>query len=569
MQLLAPGIEIEKQIIDTLVTVLNYEERIRTDGKDFRRRYFPTDAVLLNEDKDQEKKYESFENVIKNQMNASESNKKMKDVELALFPIVVDASQYYVIVFNLLKANAVILDNEKHDDYNKYKEVFASVVVSAAKLPILNPNEFDLWKIRIERYFLMIDYSLSKVILNGDAPLPTRVIEGVVQPLAPTTAKQRLARKNELKARCTLLMALPDKHQLMFNIHKDAKTLIEAIEKRFGRNKETKKVQKTLLKQQYKNFTSSSSESLDQIHDRLQKLIKWRTHTLIWRNKTDLEDQSLDDLFNSLKIYEADVKSSSTASPTTQNIAFVSSQNTNSTPESVSVVASVTATSAKVPVFALSNVDTLSDAMTMLTMRARRFLQRTGRNLGTNGTTSIRSPKDTRRNVPVETQKRNILVETSTSNALVSQCDGIGSYYWSFHAEEEPTNYALMAFTSSSSSSSDNKVASCSKACTKAYATLHFESDVSMPASPVYDRYKSEKGYHAIHPPYTGTFMPPKPDLVFHDTPIVNETVHTAFNVELSPTKPNKDLSQSNRPSDSIIEDWVSDSKDESKAEPT
>nr|GEU38422.1 hypothetical protein [Tanacetum cinerariifolium] len=51
----------------------------------------------------------------------------------------------------------------------------------------------------------------------------------------------RLARKNELKARGTLLMALPDKHQLKFNIHKDAKTLMEAIKKRFGRNKETKK----------------------------------------------------------------------------------------------------------------------------------------------------------------------------------------------------------------------------------------------------------------------------------------------------------------------------------------
>ncbi|GJU39463.1 peptidase C48, SUMO/sentrin/Ubl1 [Tanacetum coccineum] len=129
MQSLAPGIEIEKQIIDTFVTVLNYEERIRTDGKDLRRRYFPTDAVLLNEDKDQAKQYESFENVIKNQMNASESKKKMKDVELAFFPKVVAAGQYYVIVFNLLKANAVILDNEKHDDYNKYKEVFDSVKV--------------------------------------------------------------------------------------------------------------------------------------------------------------------------------------------------------------------------------------------------------------------------------------------------------------------------------------------------------------------------------------------------------------------------------------------------------
>nr|GFB30036.1 hypothetical protein [Tanacetum cinerariifolium] len=210
----------------------------------------------------------------------------------------------------------------------------------------------------------------------------------LVQPVALTTAEQRLARKNELKARDTLLMALPDKHQLKFNIHKDAKTLMEAIEKRFGENKETKKVQKTLLKQQYENFTGLSSKSLDQIHDRLQKLIsqleilreslsqedinlkflrslptEWRTHTLIWRNKTDLEEQSLDDLFNSLKIYEAEVKSSSSTSTSRQNITFVSSSNTDSTNEPVSASASVFAISAKLPVFALPNVNTLSNAV--------------------------------------------------------------------------------------------------------------------------------------------------------------------------------------------------------------
>nr|GFA16621.1 hypothetical protein [Tanacetum cinerariifolium] len=162
-------------------------------------------------------------------------------------------------------------------------------VVSAAKLPILNPNEFDLWKMRIEQYFLMTDYSLWEVILNGDSLVPTRIVEGVVQPVASTTAEQKLARKNELKARGTLIMALPDKHQLKFNSHKDAKTPMEAIEKRF-----------------------------DQIHDRLQKLVsqleihgvslsqedvnlkflrifpsEWKTHTLIWRNKTDLEEKVL------------------------------------------------------------------------------------------------------------------------------------------------------------------------------------------------------------------------------------------------------------------------------------
>nr|GEU74645.1 hypothetical protein [Tanacetum cinerariifolium] len=264
-------------------------------------------------------------------------------------------------------------------------------VVSATKLPILNLNEFDLWEMRIEQYFLMTDYSLWEVILNDDSLSSTRVIESVVQPVAPTTAEQRLARKNELKARGTFLMALPDKHQLKFNVHKDAKTLMEAIEKRFGGNKETKKVYKTLLKQQYENFIGSSSESLDQIHDRLEKLIsqieilreslsqedinlkflrsiptEWRTHILIWRKKTDLEEQSLDDLFNSLKIYKAEVTSSSSASTSTQNIAFVSSSSTDNTNEPVSAAASVSVVSAKIHVFALLNVDTLSNTVIYL-----------------------------------------------------------------------------------------------------------------------------------------------------------------------------------------------------------
>nr|GEX59182.1 retrovirus-related Pol polyprotein from transposon TNT 1-94 [Tanacetum cinerariifolium] len=65
------------------------------------------------------------------------------------------------------------------------------------------------------------------------------------------------------------------------------------------------------------------------------------------------------------------------------------------------------------------------------------------------------------------------------------------------------------------------------------------ESDVSVSTSPVHDRYKFGEGYHAVPPPYTGTFMPSKPDLVFHDASTVSETVPT---VEPSPTKPTKDM---------------------------
>nr|GEY29763.1 ribonuclease H-like domain-containing protein [Tanacetum cinerariifolium] len=473
--------------------------------------------------------------------------------------------------------------------FSVFMDPLTPQVVSAAKLPILNPNEFDLWKMRIEQYFLMIDYSLWEVILNGDSPVPTRIVECVSQPVAPTTAEQHLARKNELKACGTLLMALPDKHQLKFNSHKDAKTLMEAIEKRFDVN--------------LKFLRSLPS--------------KWKTHSLIWRNKADLEEKNLDDLFNSLKIYETKVKQSISSSVATQNLAFVSSTSTDSTTDSVSAAASVSTACVKLPASPLPNVDSISYEaiysffasqstspqfdnedlkqidvddleemdlrwqMAMLTMQARRFLQKIGKNLGATGTTSVgfdmskvkcynchrkgyftrefRSPKDQIRPGIAEPQRRTVLVETSTSNALVSQCDGIGSYDWSYQAEEEPANFVLMAFLSSSSS--DNEVPSCSKACSKAYAQSHSQYDKltddfrksqfdvisyqtglesvearllsdcePWPPINLYDRFQPSGGYHAIPLPYTGTFMPPKPDLVFNTAPIPVETDHLAFN---------------------------------------
>nr|GEU46850.1 putative ribonuclease H-like domain-containing protein [Tanacetum cinerariifolium] len=133
----------------------------------------------------------------------------------------------------------------------------------------------------------------------------TLSVDGVVQIISPSTAEQRLVKKNKLKAKETLLMALPDKHQLEFNIHRDAKTLMEAIEK---------------------------------------------------RNKSDLEEQSLDDLFDNLKIYKAEVKGSSTSRQNTQNIDFVSLNNSDSTNESVNAVPSVSAISSKATVSTLPNL---------------------------------------------------------------------------------------------------------------------------------------------------------------------------------------------------------------------
>nr|GEW33249.1 ribonuclease H-like domain-containing protein [Tanacetum cinerariifolium] len=394
---------------------------------------------------------------------------------------------------------------------------------------------------KIEQYFLMTDYSLWEIILNGDSPILIRVVDGVVQPIAPTTAEQRLAKKNDLKARGTLLMA----------------------------------------------FTIS----------------------------INLKDQSLDDLFNNVKIYEAEVKSLSSTSHTTQNIAFVSSQNTDNTNDLVSEAASTKASASILP-----NVDNLSDVfiysffasqsnslqlenddlkqidvdnleemnlkwqMAILTMRARRFLQRTRRNLGANGTTFIgfdmskvgcynyhrrchfarecRSRKDTSNK---DTQSRNVLVETSTSNALVSQClESVKARLVVYQQNENvfEEDIKLLKFDVMLIDNALVELRKKFKAAEKKEirydnqvfnstvfdcAELNsYESDVSVPTSLVYDRYKSGEGYHAVPPPYTGTFMPLKSDLVFHDPPTVSETIPTVFNVKPSTTKPTKEMYPSN-----------------------
>nr|GEW45148.1 hypothetical protein [Tanacetum cinerariifolium] len=82
----------------------------------------------------------------------------------------------------------------------------------------------------------MTDYALWEVILNGDSPPLITYVEGVETPYPPTTVEEKFAKKNELKARGTLLMALPNEHQLKFNSYKNDKSKMEAIEKRFGVN---------------------------------------------------------------------------------------------------------------------------------------------------------------------------------------------------------------------------------------------------------------------------------------------------------------------------------------------
>ncbi|GJV59286.1 putative ribonuclease H-like domain-containing protein [Tanacetum coccineum] len=263
------------------------------------------------------------------------------------------------------------------------------------------------------------------------------------QEYKPTTAEEKQDRRNEMKARGTLLMALLNKDQLKFHSYKDAKLLMEAIEKRYGGNKEFKKVQRTLLKQQYENFAGLSSEIMDQTFDRLQKLI-----TQLEIQGEEIETINLDDLYNNLKIYEPEISGSSSISQNPQNVAFVSSNSTNSnssTNEADNTAYGVsTAHTQSNP----TSEDNLSDAVICA------FLARDS-SRGHEGNWIAPRNQESRGR---EINRRTVTMETPTENALVAQ-DGIGGYDWSYKVEEEhPTNFALMALTSSGSySSSDSK----------------------------------------------------------------------------------------------------------------
>nr|GEX09907.1 hypothetical protein [Tanacetum cinerariifolium] len=141
-----------------------------------------------------------------------------------------------------------------------------------AKLPLLKQGDYEMWKLRIKQYFQIQDYALWDVIENDNSfkPVPritenadgtsTSTIAGLV------TAEEKAQKKNDVKAKSMLLMALFNEHLLTFSQYKDAKTLFEAIQARFDGNDAIKKTQKTLLKQMYENFNAPSTDSTNEVH---------------------------------------------------------------------------------------------------------------------------------------------------------------------------------------------------------------------------------------------------------------------------------------------------------------
>ncbi|GJS65078.1 ribonuclease H-like domain-containing protein [Tanacetum coccineum] len=283
----------------------------------------------------------------------------------------------------------------------------------------------------------------------------------------PVTTEEKAQKKNDVKARCMLLMALPNEHQLTFNQYKDAKTLFAAIQTRFGGNDATKKTQKTLLKQSYENFNSPSTESLPS---------EWNTHVVVWRNKPDLETMSFDDLYNNFKIVEQEVKRTGTSSLNSsfQNMAFVltlgSTNEANTVNVQVITTNSSVSTDSTLDSTANLKID-LKWQLALLSVRARKYYQRTGNKITINRSDTAgyekskvecfnchkmvhfarecRGPRNQERRPSNQDSSRRIVnVEDTSSKAMVA-IDGVG-FDWSFMAEEEvTTNMALMAFSDS------------------------------------------------------------------------------------------------------------------------
>ncbi|GJU66721.1 ribonuclease H-like domain-containing protein [Tanacetum coccineum] len=469
---------------------------------------------------------------------------------------------------------------------------------------------------------------LPEVIVNGDAPA-----------IASASTE-----------------AIPDEHLLKFHGIKDAKTLWEAI--------------KTSQLEIHGEVISQEDANLKLLRS---LPLAWNNIALIMRNKSDLDTMSMDDLYNNLKVYEAEIKSQSSSSSNSQNVAFVSSENTSSTNEAVNTAHEVSTANSQGQASSssyaddvmfsffvsqsnsqqldnedLEQIDTddleemdLKWQVAMLTMRVKRFLKKTGRNLNFNGKETVgfdktkvkcynyhrrchfarecRAPRN-QGNRNGDVPRRIVLVETP-ANALVVQ-DGIGGYDWSFQAEEGPTDFALMAHLSSGSSSSlssDSEVRdnSITKLKNQLALALREKNDLKLKLEKFetsskkltdllnnqisvnnktgigFDSQMTENELHDIHknnsevfvsvsdsipPPYTGNYMPSRPDLSFVglDDSVyktnVSETITSVPRNESTASNSSKDnLEQPRdvRPSTPIIEEWESDSDDDCVIRPS
>ncbi|GJX28100.1 ribonuclease H-like domain-containing protein [Tanacetum coccineum] len=225
--------------------------------------------------------------------------------------------------------------------------------VTALRIPIIKKGEYDLWCMKMRQYIAITDHILWDIITNGDQAT-TEPASSSGQPSASKTSIVVNARRNNEKALNILLSVILDRHLLSFHDAQDARSLWAAIKARFGGNKESKKMQKNLLKQQFETFVVGAREELDSAYERFQNIISmlelydakvscedanlkflrslpsvWHVVATMIRGQPGLDELDFDDLYNNLKVYEHELKGASSSN--SQSIAFMSAEIKGST----------------------------------------------------------------------------------------------------------------------------------------------------------------------------------------------------------------------------------------------
>nr|GEV13591.1 hypothetical protein [Tanacetum cinerariifolium] len=483
---------------------------------------------------------------------------------------------------------------------------------------------------RMEHYLQCIDYTLWEIIENGNAPKVTKTVDGKETIILPTSVKEKAQRRAELKERSTLLMALPNEHQLKFNSYKDAKTLMQAIENRFGGNIAIiKKTQKNLLKHQYLNFAAPSTEVIEKTYERLQKLIsQLEMHGEVVPQE-EINQKFLRSLIQEWTMHTIVTNSTTRAVNTTQGVNTAGTQcavDSSTIVENLSDVVIYSFFASQPTILQLDNEDLqqiqpddieemdLRWNIAMLTIRARRFLKNTGRKLDMANKERIgfdkskvecfichkrghfvgecRAPR-AQDNKNKESTRRNLSIETTNSPALVSQFKDLRtarisavSYKTDLESvearqlivkknksvyEEDIKRLKREIYVRDLDMTELNRkleLATKEKDEVQLIVQKFENSSKSLSKlldSQIMDKCKTRLGYNVVLPPYTGNFMPPKLDLVYpslDDFVDVNESVNESV-VEKPTVESNapKTVRKENR--ELIIEDWVSESKEE------
>ncbi|GJV89941.1 putative ribonuclease H-like domain-containing protein [Tanacetum coccineum] len=223
---------------------------------------------------------------------------------------------------------------------NIQPQIITTVSNNNAKFPYLKKDEYEVWAMKMEYWITNNDMNIWKVIQNGNSLKRTgRDHDGRVIILPPTTADEHIAVQRESKARTTLLQSIPDDHVADFHYMDDARDIWNAVKARFGGNAESKKMRKSMLKQEFSEFRISEAEGLHKGYDRMQKILSqlnqlkakpededinlkflralpssWSQVALTLKTKGGLELLSFDDLYYKLKTLEVDIKGYSTFS---------------------------------------------------------------------------------------------------------------------------------------------------------------------------------------------------------------------------------------------------------------